>query len=247
MLDHLSGGRLQVGVGRGISPIEAGFYGVDVPRAPSIYREGFELILKALREPVLNHVGEHFRFENVPIEIHPLQRPHPPLWYGVGQLDGVDWCVANAVNAVANGPLGRVREITDRYRAGWRERGAGRPIPWMGMSRHLVIARDSAAAHAIAARAYAVWHRSFMHLWRVHGATAPYAAFPEAYSEARALGLIVAGTADEVRDTLLDHVERSGVNYLLARFAFGDLDRDESMATLDAFADRVLPALLARH
>jgi alkanesulfonate monooxygenase SsuD/methylene tetrahydromethanopterin reductase-like flavin-dependent oxidoreductase (luciferase family) len=49
MLDHLSGGRLELGVGRGISPIEVGYFGVDVAQSQAIYLESFEVLMKALR------------------------------------------------------------------------------------------------------------------------------------------------------------------------------------------------------
>ena len=245
MLDHMSGGRLELGVGRGISPIEVGYFGVDVARSQAIYLESFEVLMKALREPVLNHQGPHFQYRDVPMVLHPLQRPHPPIWYGVGNLEGVDWCAAHGVNAVANGPLARIREITDRYRLRWAQ--ASKPpsaLPLIGTSRHLVVAGTDAAARAVAARAYAGWHRSFMHLWRANGITAPFAAFPEDFGAACELGLVVAGSADTVRDVLLGQIERTGVNYLLGRFAFGDLALDESLESLERFTADIMPALV---
>ena len=244
MLDHLSGGRLELGVGRGISPIEVGYFGVDVAQSQAIYLESFEVLMKALRDPVLRHEGPHFRFTDVPMVLQPLQRPHPPIWYGVGNLEGVDWCAAHGVNAVANGPLARIREITDRYRLRWSE--AARPaaaLPLLGTSRHLVVGATDAAARAVAARAYACWHRSFMHLWRLNGLTAPFATFPEDFGAACDLGLVVAGRAETVREVLLEQIERTGVNYLLARFAFGDLSLVESMESLERFVADVRPSL----
>ena len=48
MLDQLSGGRLEFGVGRGISPIEAGYFGVDADEARDIFDESLDLIRRAL-------------------------------------------------------------------------------------------------------------------------------------------------------------------------------------------------------
>src|ERR1700722_3484059 len=89
MLDQMSGGRLELGVGRGISPFELGYYGADAEASPAIYAEALAVILQGLTHETLNFSGRHFNFRDVPIELQPVQRPHPPLWYGVGRPDSV--------------------------------------------------------------------------------------------------------------------------------------------------------------
>jgi len=87
MLDQLSGGRLELGIGRGISPYEVGYYGVDPATGPERFAEALDVILKGLTEKRLSHHGKYFTFEDVPMEMQPVQRPHPPLWYGVSIPD----------------------------------------------------------------------------------------------------------------------------------------------------------------
>lgn len=246
MLDQLSGGRLQVGIGRGISPIEVGYYGVDPAASQAMYIEAFSVVMQALTQTVVDHEGKHYRFRDVPVELQPLQKPHPPLWYGVGNAEGADWCVANGVNAVVNGPVARVREITDRFRQRWAATGRPRDaMPLMGTSRHLVVAATDGEAHRIASRAYARWYASFMHLWRKHGSAPQFAPFPEDFDAACAMGLAVAGAPATVRDVLARQIEAAGVSYLLCRFAFGDLSLAESSASAGLFAAEVVPALEA--
>jgi alkanesulfonate monooxygenase SsuD/methylene tetrahydromethanopterin reductase-like flavin-dependent oxidoreductase (luciferase family) len=50
MLDQMSGGRLDIGFGRGASPIELGYFGQDPAKAQSIYAEGLELVIKGMTE-----------------------------------------------------------------------------------------------------------------------------------------------------------------------------------------------------
>ena len=244
MLDQMSGGRLQVGVGRGISPIEVAYYGVDVPQSQAIYLESFEVLMQALHQPSVTHTGKYFQYTDVPMILKPLQTPHPPLWYGVGQIEGVDWCVDNKVNAVVNGSFARVREMTDRFRDRWAATGhpAGE-MPLVGTGRHIVIAQTDEAARAIATRGYARWIDSFMLLWRQHNKVPQFALFAEDFKAASEAGIIFAGTANTVRDTVLEFIERTGVNYFLARFAFGDLTLAESMESTEQFAAQVMPAL----
>ena len=242
MLDHMSGGRFQVGVGRGISPYELGYYGVDSAQSQGIYHESYAVVMKALSSDVLTHEGKHFTFRDVPIQMHPLQRPHPPLWYGVGNVEGVAWCVQNKVNAVVNGPLARVREITDRYRSEWAAAGnAADKIPLVGTTRHLVIAETDGKAMDIARRAYARWYASFMFLWKKHGTAPMFAAFPEDFDAVHKAGLAAVGSPETVRALLASEIKHSGVNYLLCRFAFGDLTLQESLRSVDMFATQVMP------
>ena len=83
MLDQMSHGRLEIGFGRGSVPEELRYYGQDPAQAQEIYTEALEMILKGLTEPSLTYHGKHFHFDNVPMELVPLQKPHPPIWYGV--------------------------------------------------------------------------------------------------------------------------------------------------------------------
>jgi hypothetical protein len=56
-----------------------------------------------------------------------------------------------------------------------------------------------------------------------------------------------AGTPAQVRDALLRKVEATGVNDLVARFAFGDLTEAESLRSARLVAEEVMPALRERH
>lgn len=244
MLDHMSGGRFQLGIGRGISPYELGYFGSNPEEAGPRYIEAWSVMKQAFGGGTLTHEGRFFAFRDVPIMMQPLQRPHPPLWYGVGNVDGVKWCVENKVNAVVNGPLARVREMTDRYRSEWAAAGhAPAAMPLVGTTRHVVIADSEREAVDIARRAYARWHASFMFLWRKHGTQPMFAAFPEDFDAVRKAGLVAAGTPAQVEALLASEIAQTGVNYLLMRFAFGDLRLEESMRSVDLFEKHVKPAL----
>src|SRR5262245_66341806 len=110
------------------------------------------------------------------MEVAPVQRPHPPLWDAVGNLEAVAWTARNAVNIVCNVPAGRAREIFSRYRAEWTAAGQNEAaLPLIGMNRHVVVADTTEQALAIARRAYARWHESFFARWARHGKRPSYA------------------------------------------------------------------------
>ena len=242
MLDHLSGGRLQLGVGRGISPFENRYYGTDPDKAQAMYLDAYAVIMKAFGRDVLTHDGEFYRFRDVPIQVHPLQRPHPPLWYGVGYVAAVDWCAQNDVNVVTNASPQGTREMTDRYRSEWAKAGRSGALPLMGTTRHMVVAPTDAEAVAIARRAYQRWYASFMYLWHKHDAKPRFATYTADFDQLRANGHAIAGSPATVRDAIAEQCAAAGVNYLLCRFAFGDLTLAESMRSVELFAREVMPA-----
>src|SRR3954468_10110400 len=68
MLDQMSRGRLMVGVGKGISQIELGYYGVDYDKANDMYAEALTVILQALTKKKVDFEGKYYRYKNVPFE-----------------------------------------------------------------------------------------------------------------------------------------------------------------------------------
>src|SRR5260370_6398820 len=81
MLDQMSGGRLELGVGRGISPYEVGYYGVDPATGPQRFAEALEVILNGLTGKPLTHHGLYFSFQNVAMADQSVVSPHAPLSY----------------------------------------------------------------------------------------------------------------------------------------------------------------------
>jgi len=71
MLDQMSGGRFLYGVGRGISPIEVGFYGIDFETGMQQFREAFDVIRIGLTEEELTYRGKFYNFDHVPIVMKP--------------------------------------------------------------------------------------------------------------------------------------------------------------------------------
>src|SRR5205085_4254156 len=91
MLDQMSGGRLELGVGKGISPIDTGYFGSDPEKRQKVYFEALEIVLQGLRGGKLSFEGEFYKYRDVPMELEPVQKPHPPIWTGVATGDGADY------------------------------------------------------------------------------------------------------------------------------------------------------------
>jgi len=136
MLDHLSRGRLELGLGRGASPIEIAGFDVDPADAPAI--EATELILKALTSEIVSYEGKFYRCKNVRIEARPLQQPYPPLWFApveAGRAADAARLKGNMVNLIPNPG---VKALTEAWRAAWQaQHNKAADLPLLGVFRHV--------------------------------------------------------------------------------------------------------------
>src|SRR5262249_20136165 len=110
MLDQLSNGRLEIGVGRGVSPFELAYYGVSFMDSREICDEAAGVMVGGLRSEGLPHRGAHYCFEGVRMELVPKQRPNPPFWYGVSTPESLMASARRGMNMVTLGPTTMVKE-----------------------------------------------------------------------------------------------------------------------------------------
>ena len=242
MLDQMSRGRLELGVGRGASPIEVGLFGIDASEGMARYQEVFDIVLRGLSSEVLTYRGKFYSFDRVPIVMKPAQRPHPPLWYGISNPDTALWAAANDVNVIGLLPAPHFRSITDRYRAEWQRLGkAESALPKIGVARHMVIAENEAEANAEARQAYLAWRTNMELLWKQRGVpfTLP---IPAQFDEYQRAGFGFAGTAAGARDFIREQIATAAVNYVACDVAFGTLPVASSLRTTHLLAREVMPA-----
>ena len=247
MLDHLSGGRLDLGVGRGVSPYEVGYHGLDPARTRPMFQEALEVIVAGLTCERLTYRGEHYHYDDVPMELAPLQRPYPPLWYATSNLDSVPWAAARGMHLVGLGPAEAYRPFVETYRASAVTQGDDprrlNPhvgVPRIGINRQIIIADTDAEAEAIARAVHPRWAASFVKLWADHGNTAH--AQRVNLDAALRHETILAGSPARVHDQVARLIEATGVNYVIGCFAWGDLTLVQSLRSLRLFAEQVMPA-----
>ena len=85
-VDHLSGGRLEMGIGAGWNEPEFAQYGMRFPKGAAERIDRLDeacQVLKALwTEPRATFAGRYYQLSDAIAEPKPLQRPHPPIWVG---------------------------------------------------------------------------------------------------------------------------------------------------------------------
>lgn len=84
-LDHISHGRLELGLGAGWNTDEADAYGIDllpIRERMDRFDEACDVIVSLLTEARTTYAGTHYRLDGAYCEPKPLQQPHPPICIG---------------------------------------------------------------------------------------------------------------------------------------------------------------------
>jgi alkanesulfonate monooxygenase SsuD/methylene tetrahydromethanopterin reductase-like flavin-dependent oxidoreductase (luciferase family) len=247
-LDHLSGGRLDVGVGRGIRAAEHTWFGITPDEVRGRFEETLQIIIQGMTTGRLQHEGRFYRFDDLPLDLMPLQKPYPSLWYAGG---------AESAGRAGFNYLTRTLSDIERY---WQlqaetERrpdrlNPGQQAPIAAITRHAVVRETYDEALAIARRSWPVfeehWFATPMLLNEdgvARQGRSTITDFDEAVAADRRLLL---GTPAMVRDKLrswLDTVSYAPNLYFMPAVQWGDITTDEAMETMRLLAHEVLPAL----
>jgi alkanesulfonate monooxygenase SsuD/methylene tetrahydromethanopterin reductase-like flavin-dependent oxidoreductase (luciferase family) len=244
ILDQLSHGRLDVGVGSGVSPYELAYFGIDAGEARDRYAETLTAVTHALTTGRLTHHGTLLRDYDVELSVGPVQRPHPPLWYASSNTRSAGWAATNNVNFVGRWNGGSFIAAAEAYWQTWQdgpEDEARRSPPRVGVAAHVCIGATDGQAVDRYRKAGAVHFEHLLSLW--HKNDDRHFDFMADLDAGMRLGGALVGSAQTVRDQLTDQIAQAPVNYFEATLAFGDLMPAESEANLAAFAEGVMPAV----
>ena len=253
MLDHLSGGRLELGVGRGVSPIEAKYFGIqEVEDARAIYRETLDILRAAFTSDVLNFEGKYHSYSDVPLWVRPVQSPYPPLWFPSSNEQSIPFTAQHGLNTVLNNYFSRERTqgLVSMYKELWEEHqndpdrmNAHVATPKIGWAVKVVMAPTDAEAERIARPAFETWLKHINWLYKRAGIDRTIERGD--YGEQRENGSLLVGSPQTVAQEAGETVAATGINYLLCSFAFGALPYEPASTSMTLFAEHVMPSLRA--
>jgi alkanesulfonate monooxygenase SsuD/methylene tetrahydromethanopterin reductase-like flavin-dependent oxidoreductase (luciferase family) len=248
MLDQMSGGRLELGVGRGVSPIESSFFGLkSIDESRERYRETLDIFFAACGARVLNFEGKHHSYRDLELYNHPAQRPYPPLWFPSSDRNSIEFTARHGYHTVLNTTAAEAGKLYAQYREVWAKHrddpgrhNAHVAAPRLGKSQHVFVADTDAEATKTGLAAYKVWSDHLTYLTRKHGKPDLLNVNP---GSPAAVTRLVAGAPKTVAQELGEIVREARINYLLLVFSFGDLRPAQAMRSMDLFVREVMPAL----
>lgn len=255
MLDHLGNGRLEVGVGRGVSPFELNHHKVDHSDSRNIFFDAYDCLVKGLTSETLSHEGKYFTYRDVPMPLRPLQTPHPAFWYGSSNTIGAAWAGEQGMHFAANGGTAFATGNIDAFRAALAKRGgAAQPKAEfkggaaIGLLRHIFVAETDERAREIMKPAMEHHLASLNWLRKLHGATdfdkrSGTVHRGASFEETEANGMAIAGSPQTVLRKIREQAGETGINYLMAYMFFGDMTLENAMNSQRLFAQGVMPGL----
>jgi natural product biosynthesis luciferase-like monooxygenase protein len=98
LLDIISDGRLDFGIGRGYQPAEFKGYGIPFEESKSRFDESLEIIQQAWVNGEVNYKGKHYQFENLTVRPRPVQRPVPPFFGASFNADTIKYQAQKKMN-----------------------------------------------------------------------------------------------------------------------------------------------------
>jgi alkanesulfonate monooxygenase SsuD/methylene tetrahydromethanopterin reductase-like flavin-dependent oxidoreductase (luciferase family) len=253
MLDNISHGRLEAGIGRGVSPFELNYHNVDHSKSRDIFIEAYECLKQALNSKELTYESDHYSYKNAPIELNPYQK-NIPFWYGSSNTIGATWAGEHGLNFTAIGPTLFAKTNIDAFKKALNQRGG--PVLFrdefsggvaIGTLRNIVVAETDAEAIAIAEPAAMKLHEQLNWMRNRHGVTehASRLNVPRAQSFEGMLedGSVIAGSPSTVLEKILQQTEIMGTNYILAYMMFGDMTLKQGLTSLKLFSSEIMPTL----
>jgi alkanesulfonate monooxygenase SsuD/methylene tetrahydromethanopterin reductase-like flavin-dependent oxidoreductase (luciferase family) len=230
LLDHLSGGRLDWGAGRGYDPTEFRAFGVRVEDSHARMRECVDIVLAAFRDGRVNHRGVHWQFDDIEVLPKPAQKPHPPVWLAASSPESVQRAAEDGFSILmdphsSHDEIGAKKELYWKTLAAHGHSPEGREFP---TARMIAIAKTDAEAEAVA-RAGAEW--TVDSYARAPATPTDKTAAIERYVK----DVIIHGTPERVVDQIRSLRERIGLDYLMTA--------PLSHESFVLFTDEVLPKL----
>lgn len=253
IFDHLSNGRMEIGVGRGVSPFELNYHNVDPETGREVFLETLDILIEGMTHDSLTYKGKHYNYKDVPMELPPLQKPHPPIWYPSSNPGGSAFAGERGLHYCTLGGMEAAKAAIDSYKEAYAKRGGTpigpeRPFPGgtaIGVSRQVTLADTDEDAWRIARPAYKKWHASLIKLWEENKVEGPAFArsMVDSVDKAMAGGAHLVGTPDKVAELLAEQIETLGINYMVIAFNIGDMAHEDAMRSVTLFGEEVMPRL----
>ena len=258
MLDHLSGGRVELGVGRGYQPIEFRGFGVDQTKSREIFDESIEVIRRAWTEPKLNFEGVHYRFEDVEVRPRPLQDPHPPIWMAALSEETFEKAGRLGFNLllspVFGGSLVTAADRIKRYREALGKAGHDPSTREVGALVMTFTGKTQEQAREQFANPVIWYFRTFGKYVAPKLGQPPIEGY-EWYTDIRDLarvvewqtlldhGAVFCGETEFVTEKLAELERVTGIDHVLGWTRLGGLAEDLITGHMERMRDQVMPAL----
>jgi alkanesulfonate monooxygenase SsuD/methylene tetrahydromethanopterin reductase-like flavin-dependent oxidoreductase (luciferase family) len=255
MLDNLTEGRLDMGLGRGLRPPEFDAFGVDQDRSREMFLESFDIIRRVWADEDFVHHGKYWTVrKDAPLSPPLVQRPHPPFLVSAQSEESLRWAAAHDI------PFAQIDSLPDQARrdaALFREVQTAHghnPAPRLYLMREIYVAESDARARAEAPP----YLRQYWELWNRYTQFTRGGKLPDSYDfwrrqapmlhamgfdEIVANDMVLLGGPETVANAILRLAEQVEMMGLALIFKLGAMPYDMVERSMTAFGGEVIPRL----
>ncbi|HLN84890.1 MAG TPA: LLM class flavin-dependent oxidoreductase [Candidatus Limnocylindrales bacterium] len=254
MLDILTNGRLNIGLGRGV-PKDDIKHRLDRDTAQARFEEGIEILTRAWTGETFSYSGKAWGYEEISCRPLPLQKPHPPIYYGATSPDSPAMVARRGWNlALSRQPLSNCARAISAYR---EERAKQPELPGTGnaiMVRDIYVAEtDEQAWREAGPEITRFWQLATDNFWRgdtlspesLPKFTERYPYFPGGLTvqKMNEWGTSLIGSPQTVIAKAREMIAIARPDTLVGMFSFGGLQHQQVMRSIENFGTKVIPAL----
>jgi len=247
-VDLLTGGRLDIGLGRGYQRYEFDRLGVELSESRARWEEEVDIILLALQGKPFSYDGTYYQIAETSVFPQPVTKPHPPIWVTAQSLESVEATVRRGFNIITGGsgvPIERLREFRqalDQHLATYKP---DHPIR-VGTQRFTYVTDNEADARAAAEQAR--WNmrvtlslrNNYSQVDNGHAVDLPLPNEPT--TDAIMDEFTVIGTPDQCIRQIRRLQDTMGIDHFNCSFWFGDLKQKQVLRSMRLFSEQVMPA-----
>lgn len=255
MLDNLTGGRLDMGLGRGLRPPEFEAFGVDQQQSREMFLESFALIRRIWADENFVHHGKYWTIKkDAPLSPPLVQRPHPPFLVSAQSADSLRWAAAHDIPfAQIDATIDQAKRDQALYRAVQTAQGH-ESAPRLYLMREIYVADSDARARA-EAQPYLL---QYWELWNRYTQFTRSGRLPDSYDfwrrqapmlhamsfdEIVASGMVLLGGAETVANTILRIAGQLELMGLALIFKLGAMPYDRVERSMTLFGEEVVPRI----
>jgi alkanal monooxygenase alpha chain len=267
MVDQLSNGRFDFGVGRGAFRKDFNAFGVDPAKSHLIMREWLDIIKRAWTDDTVEAHSELIDFAPVPLYPAPRVKPHPPIYVVCESPSSTEWVASQGYPMLLSWWLEReaIRSQIELYDEVARSHGHD-PSRVEHVLSAIACVADTQEEAKDQIRDNIGWWRKvgqeaflkFEELQKLDNyefvlrrwedqilAGGGDSDAGERAALERLLDLNLVGTVEQCVDRILELVETTGVRHIIVGFE-GTSDRERALQSMRKFAEEVVPQVQAK-
>jgi alkanesulfonate monooxygenase SsuD/methylene tetrahydromethanopterin reductase-like flavin-dependent oxidoreductase (luciferase family) len=244
LVDVISNGRFDWGIGKGYDPLEFETYGIPFAERDERWEEALEIVLRAWRDGRICHEGKHWTIPETELYPKPIQRPHPPVFLMVTQSD------ASAVFAgrrlfpiiLGQGPdWDNAKHKLSLYRQAAEE--AGHPPAQIAETMSRIAQLKQVHVAPTTSQARDEYEHALMWYFAMSANRGMFGfnKEPQPYDYYLNHRSTILGTAEQVGDQIEEYRAYTSINNIICWFNCGGQPHAQVRRAMESFAEKVMP------